>query len=122
MLPAIEQGWVQAQVAEAAFAYQQQVERGERTIVGVNAHTGGDAPAAEPLAIDDSVAEAQAAALEQLRASRGDVATPLETLGAAAASDGNLLPHILRCVEAEATLGEICDILRVAWGEYRPTT
>jgi methylmalonyl-CoA mutase N-terminal domain/subunit len=122
MLPAIEQGWVQAQIAEASFAYQQQVESGERTIVGVNAHTEGDAPEAEPLTIDASVAEAQVQALEQLRASRGDVTAPLEKLGAAADGDNNLLPHILACVEAEATLGEICDTLRAVWGEYRPTT
>ena len=122
MLPAIEQGWVQAQIAEAAFAYQQQVERGERTIVGVNAHTEDSTPEAKPLAIDASVATAHANALEQLRASRGDVTVPLETLGAAANGDENLLPNILVCVEAEATLGEICDTLRAAWGEYRPTT
>jgi len=122
MLPAIEQGWVQAQIAEAAFAYQQQVESGERTIVGVNAHTEGDAPKAEPLTIDASVTEAQVQALEQLRTSRGDVTAPLEKLGAAADGDDNLLPHILACVEAEATLGEICDTLRAVWGEYRPTT
>ena len=122
MLPAIEQGWVQAQIAEAAFAYQLQVESGERIIVGVNTHTEGDAPEAEPLTIDASVAEAQMQALEQLHASRGDVTAPLEKLGAAADGDDNLLPHILTCVEAEATLGEICDVLRAVWGEYRPTT
>ena len=122
MLPAIEQGWVQAQIAEAAFAYQQQVESGERTIVGVNTHTESNAPKAEPLTIDASVTEAQVQALEQLRASRGDVTAPLEKLGAAADGDDNLLPHILACVEAEATLGEICDTLRAVWGEYRPTT
>ena len=69
-----------------------------------------------------SVAEAQVQALERLRASRGDVTAPLEALSAAADGDDNLLPHILACVEAEATLGEICDRLRAAWGEYRPTT
>jgi len=121
MLAAIESGWVQRQIADAAWEQQRQIEAGERVVVGVNRHVDAEPPRVEIHRHREEVAAARAAELAALRAERdgGAVARALGELRDAAAGDTNLLPVLVRAVEAYATVGEICDVLRGVFGEYR---
>ncbi|MDI6823694.1 MAG: methylmalonyl-CoA mutase family protein [Bacillota bacterium] len=118
---AIERGYIQKEIHEAAYRYQMEVERKERLVVGVNAFEEPEEPPSGLLAVDPAVAEQQRAALERLRAERdGDACRrALENLERAARGTGNLVPPILEAVRARCTLGEICDTLRGVFGEYR---
>lgn len=118
---AIERGFVQREIQEAAYAYQKAVERGERVVVGVNKFTSEEQCKGKLLRVDPQVREDQCAALAKLRADRDNsaVAVSLAALKQAAQGDDNLLPQFLACVRAYATLGEVCDTLRVVFGEYR---
>ncbi len=121
MLKAIEAGWVQAQVQDAAYRFQREVETKERTVVGLNDFVlEGERPP-EILKVDDGPEKAQVAKLKRVRKERSPatVRARLESLrGAARNPKENLLPHILEAVRAYATLGEICGVLREEWGEY----
>jgi len=121
MLRAVEEGYPQREIAESAYRYQREIETGERTIVGVNAfRSDGEEPIAI-LKIDESVARAQVERLRAVRSSR-NAARVAETLAAVerGARDGsNLVPPVLEAVKAYATLGEICDVFRKVWGQYR---
>jgi methylmalonyl-CoA mutase, N-terminal domain len=120
ILQGIENGWFTGEIAEASFAYQQKLEKGEKKIVGVNSHTGSVAEQLEILRISAEVEREQVAALGRRREQRDQraVGTALSALVAAARSDGNLVPPMLDAARAEATLGEICDALRTEWGSY----
>ena len=120
MIPAIEAGVPQREIAESAYRFQQALEAGEKLIVGVNAFAEDDEPPIPTLYIDDRVGEAQSARLEQVRRTRNgsDVARALEELRGAARGTGNTMYPLLDCVRAYATVGEICDALREEWGEY----
>jgi methylmalonyl-CoA mutase N-terminal domain/subunit len=121
MVAAIERGFPQQEIHNAAYAYQQQLERGEKIIVGVNEFVSAEKQTVELLQIDESVAARQREKLAELRRSRdkGRVQSSLEALGAAADSSANLMPYILECVRAYATVGEICDVLRRVFGTYQ---
>jgi methylmalonyl-CoA mutase N-terminal domain/subunit len=123
MVPAIEAGYPQREIAESAYRFQQAVERGDKTIVGVNAYVQPDDPPVPILYIDDQAADAQLAALEALRARRdGDaVGRSLDALRQTARGTGNLMPPLLDAVRAYATVGEMCDALREVWGEWEET-
>ncbi len=121
MLKAIETGWVQRQIADSAYRVQVELERGERTIVGVNAYVEGDERV--PLQKPDRQLEPER--VRQVRAfrakrSQGEVDSHLQRLEDEARSDGNLVPAILDSVRAKATLGEISDVLRTVFGTYKP--
>jgi methylmalonyl-CoA mutase, N-terminal domain len=121
-IAAIEHGFPQAEIHDAAYRAQQAVERGEQIVVGVNEFASGETPALETLRVDPAVEERQRERLRALRARR-DGARAAELLGRLehdAHGAGNLMPLILECVESDLTLGEICGALRAAWGEYRP--
>jgi methylmalonyl-CoA mutase, N-terminal domain len=120
MVPAIEQGYPQKEIHATAYRYQQEVERGEKIIVGVNQHSGEDKRPIEILQIDESVARRQCERLTELRKRRdgGRVDATLQSLGGAASTDQNLMPYILECVRAYATVGEMCDVLRRVFGTY----
>ena len=120
MIPAIEAGVPQREIAESAYRFQQAVEAGEKMIVGVNAFAEDDEPSIPTLYIDDRVSESQGVRLEQVRRTRNgsDVARALEELRGAARGTGNTMYPLLDCVRAYATVGEICDALREEWGEY----
>jgi methylmalonyl-CoA mutase N-terminal domain/subunit len=122
MVPAIERGWPQRLIHESAYRYQRSVEAGETKVVGINAFTIDEEPFKEVLRVDPEVEAAQVARLQELRAGRDGGATrrALDAIRETALSDGNMLPPILEAVEAKATLGEICGVLREEWGEYRP--
>jgi len=123
-LAAIEQGYVQQEIADAAYRYQQAVERGERIVVGVNAYQIEEAAAdLKRLVVDPAVEERQRKRLAELRARRdGERASALlaRIEAAARAPDEPLMPLFIAAVEADCTLGEICSVLRRVWGEYRP--
>ncbi|HEV2356322.1 MAG TPA: methylmalonyl-CoA mutase family protein [bacterium] len=122
MLAAIEQGFVQGEIAEAAYREQQQVEAGRRVIVGVNRYQSEEGRVPPILRVDPSVVEDQRARLRRVRAERdhGRVQATLAALAGAARGRDNLLPPILDCVRAYATVGEICDTFRGCFGVYRP--
>lgn len=121
MLRAIEAGFVQAEVQQAAYEYQQGVERGDIVVVGVNRFTEDEARQIPTLRIDPEVERSQVARLKALRARR-DAArakTALSEIDRRARSTENLMPAILAAVESYATVGEISDTLRRAFGEYQ---
>jgi methylmalonyl-CoA mutase N-terminal domain/subunit len=120
ILRGIETGWFSAEIAEASFAYQQKLEKGEKRIVGVNCYTDSAAKPVEILRIGHEVEVDQVAALAHRRASRDQAAVDGALAGmlAAARSGENMIPSILAAAQAEATLGEICGALKDEWGTY----
>ena len=120
ILQGIEDGWFTGEIAEAAFAYQRKLEKGEKKIVGVNCHTQTVAAPLEILRISPEVEREQVALLARRRAHRDQhaVDASLSALIAAARTDANLVPPMLDAARAEATLGEICGALRTEWGAY----
>src|SRR5579883_31795 len=119
MVAAIERGYPQREIAEAAYRYQMAVDRKEKIIVGVNEFVGEDQPI-EILKIDESVARQQREKLRRLRAERSaeEVRRRLDALRHAAGGTENLMPYIYEAVRAYATLGEICDAMRDVFGTY----
>jgi methylmalonyl-CoA mutase, N-terminal domain len=120
MISAIERGFPQREIHEAAYAYQRAVEEGRETIVGVNNFVTEEKSSIPILMIDEEIAERQKQKLTDLRRRRSNarVQTTLAALGSAAAATDNLMPRILDCVRAYATLGEMCDVLRRVFGTY----
>ncbi len=123
-LAAIEQGYIQREIQDAAYRYQQAVESGEQIIVGVNAfQVEEDARDLEALVVDPALEEAQRQRLAALRQRRDNAAVQevLARIEAAARRDDEpLMPLFIAAVERDATLGEIIGVLREVWGEYRP--
>jgi methylmalonyl-CoA mutase N-terminal domain/subunit len=123
MIAAIERGYPQREIAESAYAVQRAVEQREKIIVGVNAFAGEETEPVRTLYIDEAAERTQTARVEAVRrrrdASRVDQA--LAALQATAGGTDNLMPCLLEAVRAYATIGEVCDALRVAWGEYVET-
>ncbi len=120
MVSAIEKGFPQKEIHEAAYAYQRAVENREKIIVGVNDFVTEEERPVDILVIDEGVARRQREKLAGLREKRDNarVRQTLEALGAAAATDQNLMPFILESVRTYATLGEMCDVLRKVFGTY----
>jgi methylmalonyl-CoA mutase N-terminal domain/subunit len=120
ILQGIEDGWFTGEIAEASFEYQQKLEKGEKRIVGVNCHTNTVAQPLEILRISADVEREQVALLARRRAGRDSqaVEAALSALVAAARTDANLVPPMLDAARVEATLGEICGVLRTEWGDY----
>ncbi len=119
MVAAIERSYPQREIAEASYRYQLAVDRKEKIIVGVNDYVAEEKPI-ELLQIDDTVAHRQAQRLRKLRADRSssEVARRLDALRIAAQGKENLMPYIYEAVKAYATLGEICDAMRLVFGTY----
>ena len=121
VLAAIESGFIQAEIQEAAYRAQQAVDSGAAVVVGVNRYAADGATPIETHRIDPRIEADQAARVAALRAAR-DAEAPRAALAAIerAAQDGtNLVPPIIAAVEALATVGEIADTLRGVFGEYR---
>jgi methylmalonyl-CoA mutase N-terminal domain/subunit len=121
LLRGIEDGWFMAEIADAAFQYQTALEKGEKKVVGVNVHTDSVTTDLEILRVSHEVELEQVRVLAERRAGRDNakVDATLERLVAVARGDGNMIEPMLEAVRAEATLGEICNVLRAEWGEYR---
>jgi methylmalonyl-CoA mutase, N-terminal domain len=120
MVAAIERGYPQREIADSAYRFQQDVERKRRVIVGVNEFVAQDDAPVPVLQIDEQAAREQLGKTERLRRERNAdrVRDSLATLRAVAAGTGNTMPALLDAVRAYATIGEMCDVLREAWGEY----
>jgi methylmalonyl-CoA mutase, N-terminal domain len=120
ILRGIEDGWFMSEIAEAAFQYQQKLEKGEKKIVGVNCHTQTVEEPLEILRISHEVEVEQKDVLAGRRGRRDKEAVDaaLERMRSVARTKENMIPSMLDAVRAEATLGEICDALRVEWGTY----
>ncbi|MBU4152697.1 MAG: methylmalonyl-CoA mutase family protein [Proteobacteria bacterium] len=121
VVAAIEAGFIQRQIENSAYEYQQAIERGERIVVGVNKFQVDEGPRPPVARVDPALEEAQVTWLERLKQERDQarVTEALEHLGRAARGSDNLMPPILEAVTAYATLGEICQVLREIFGEYR---
>jgi methylmalonyl-CoA mutase N-terminal domain/subunit len=124
MLRAIETGYVQREIQESAYRYQKAIETQEQIVVGVNRFQLEAEPPVQVLRIDPALEQAQIERVRALRARRDSsaVTAALKKLEEAAGTNQNLLPRILECVEAYATVGEISNTLRRVWGEYRETS
>ena len=120
MIPAIERGYPQSEIANASYEYQHSIETGDRLIVGVNSFTESDQAPLDILQIGDSTTKEQIAKLEKLKRRRDPdrVAAALDRLKQAAAGVKNTMPPILDAVRAYATMGEICEALREVFGTY----
>jgi methylmalonyl-CoA mutase N-terminal domain/subunit len=123
MIPAIEVGFPQSEIASASYRYQREVEDEERIVVGANRFVSEDQPI-DLLQIDQTAQKKQEEKLADLRARRdkGAVGKALDALRRAAAGSDNTMPYILDAVRSYATLGEICDALRTVFGTYTETT
>ncbi|MGH9479961.1 MAG: acyl-CoA mutase large subunit family protein [Terriglobales bacterium] len=121
MIRAIESGYVQREIQQAAYSAQQALEQETAVVVGVNRFAESESAPTPVLEISASVERLQAARLEAVRQRRDPIRArdALQALEAAAATDANLLPPILTAVEADGTVGEIADALRRVFGEYR---
>ncbi len=121
-LVAVETGYMQREIQESAYRYQKAVEQGQEIIVGVNQFMVKENHPLKRLRVDPAVGRQQAAHLAALRARRDDARAQaaLADVRSAAQGSDNLLPPILAAVEALATLGEICGVLRQEFGEYQP--
>jgi methylmalonyl-CoA mutase N-terminal domain/subunit len=120
-LTAIERNFIQIEIQNAAYRYQQEIEKGERVIVGVNRFRQDEGDPVRTFRLDPELEAQQVARLRDLRASRDTAAVEqrLAALETAARGSENLMPHFLSCCEAYATVGEISDRLRQVFGEYR---
>jgi methylmalonyl-CoA mutase N-terminal domain/subunit len=124
MIAAIEKSFPQREIANASYAYQQAVERGDKLVVGVNAFSSDREEPIEILQIDQNAQAHQADKLAALRKKRDNrrVRACLDALKRTAEGAGNTMPDILDAVRAYATLGEICDALREIFGSYQETS
>ena len=120
ILRGIEDGWFMAEIAEAAFTYQVAVEKGEKKVVGVNTLTSGLDDPLEILRVSHEVETVQVSELAGRKARRDDavVQARLADLVAVARGEGNTIEPMLEAIRAEATLGEVCGVLRDLWGSY----
>ena len=121
-LKAVEAGYQQREIHKAAFAHQRSLETGERSIVGVNVHTMDESTSPPVQTIDADLARAQEARLKSVRDGRDEhrLSDALAAVEQAAIGEANLMPYVLDAVRAEATVGEICGVLRKVFGEYTP--
>ena len=121
MVSAIEKGFPQREIQNAAYAYQKAVEKGEQVVVGVNKFTVTGEVAPELLRVDEALGAHRREAIAKVRAGRDQSAVDarLAALRTAAAGTENLMPRILEAVKAEATVGEVCEALRSVFGEYQ---
>jgi methylmalonyl-CoA mutase N-terminal domain/subunit len=123
-LRAIEQGYIQREIQESAYRWQLAVDREDKVVVGVNRFEAEEELDLALLRVDPTIGERQVIRLQSLRESRSQerVSAALSRLETGARSDDNLFPFILNAVEAYATLGEICNVLRGVFGEYQAST
>lgn len=120
MVAAIETGYPQAEIANASFRYQQQIDRKEKVVVGVNRYVMEEKTRIPILYIDDKVEQVQIENLKKIKAARdnGAVRDRLAGLKKAASGTDNVMPHVINAVRVDASLGEICDVFREVFGTY----
>lgn len=120
-VPAIEQGFIQNEIAKSAYEHQRAVESGEKIIVGVNKFQVGDEAKVNLLRIDDHIRKTQVESLQRIKANRNHAKCDqlLQILSDKATSEENIMPVVVEAVEQKCTLGEIADTLREVYGEYK---
>jgi methylmalonyl-CoA mutase N-terminal domain/subunit len=118
---AINKGYIQQEIMDAAYSYQKEVETNERVIVGMNKFQIDEKPPTGLLKVDPAVEAKQVKQIDELKEQRDSkkVEVTLENLKTACETDENVMPHILKAVKAYATLGEISDVMREVFGEYQ---
>jgi methylmalonyl-CoA mutase N-terminal domain/subunit len=121
-LTAIEQGYIQKEIQDSAYRFQKEIESGERVYVGINKYTMEEPEPTNLLKVDMKVGEIEAEKLKKLRAERDQAKwkAALDKLREVSQSDENVMPAVIEAVKARATIGEICDVWRDVFGEYRP--
>jgi len=121
VIPAIERGFFQREIAESAYRYQREIDENKRIVVGVNDYKTDEEPSIPILRMDEKGEHRQINRLKKLRKERNQSKFDrnLTRLKKAAEGDENLMPYILDCVHGYATLGETCDVLREVFGEYK---
>jgi methylmalonyl-CoA mutase N-terminal domain/subunit len=121
-LSAIEQGYIQKEIQNSAYRFQKEIESNERVYVGINKYTMEEAPPTNLLRVDMSVGEIQVQKLKKLRAERDQAKwqKALDQLRQVSQTSENVMPAVIEAVKAMATVGEICDVWRETYGEYRP--
>ena len=118
---AIEQGYLQNEIARSSYEYQDRIEKAKKVIVGVNKFTIEEKPQENVFSIDDSIRKVQSDKIKKVKAERNNeaVKAALAKLEEAAKTNTNLMPPILQAVECYATLGEVADVMRKVFGEYK---
>ncbi|MDM8555145.1 methylmalonyl-CoA mutase family protein [Desulfococcaceae bacterium HSG7] len=121
-LSAIEEGYIQKEIQNSAYRFQKEIESEERVYVGINKYKMEEEPPKNLLKIDMTLGEKEAAKLAKLRQERDNDAwqKALDNLRKVSKSDENVMPAVVEAVKAKATVGEICDVWRDVYGEYRP--
>jgi methylmalonyl-CoA mutase N-terminal domain/subunit len=121
-LTAIEQGYIQKEIQNSAYRFQKEIESNDRVYVGINKYTMEEAPPTNLLRVDMKVGEVEVAKLKKLRAERDQSVwkKALEQLSQVSRTNDNVMPAVIEAVKARATVGEICDVWREIYGEYRP--
>ena len=124
VIPSIESGFFQREIAEAAHRYQQEIDGKQRTIVGVNEYVLDEPLDIPLLRMDVKGEERQVERLRRLRSERDneEASRCLKALESACQGSENLMPHLLTAVQAYCTLGEVCNVMRTVWGEYQELT
>jgi methylmalonyl-CoA mutase N-terminal domain/subunit len=119
---AIEQGFQKGEIERSAYRVAQEIDDGERVVVGVNRFVLDETEPYEPLRVDPAIEAEQREALRRLRSERDAdaVARSLDDLRKAAAGADNVMPPMRTALAAAATIGEVCNALREVWGTYRP--
>jgi methylmalonyl-CoA mutase N-terminal domain/subunit len=121
-LTAIEQGYIQKEIQNSSYRFQKEIESGERVYVGINKYTMEEPPPTGLLRIDMSVGEEKAKELKKFRAERDQAKwkAALDKLREVSKTDENVMPYVIEAVRAKATVGEVCDVWRDVYGQYRP--
>jgi methylmalonyl-CoA mutase N-terminal domain/subunit len=120
-VPAIEQGFMQDEIARSAYDYQRKIESGEKIIVGVNRFENRDENAIPTFRVDDSIRDHQVEKIAAIKSARNadQVKLALEGIRNNAVDGTNIMPSVVHAVEEYCTLGEIADVLRGVFGEYK---
>jgi methylmalonyl-CoA mutase N-terminal domain/subunit len=124
MVEAVKRNYPQREIADAAFVLQQEIDRGDRIVVGINAHTEGDDGATPILRIDPALERKQIGRVQAVRAARDGAAVESQLAAlrqAAARADANLMPNLMECARVHATEGEIVSALQDVFGTYTET-
>jgi methylmalonyl-CoA mutase N-terminal domain/subunit len=121
-LKAIEEGYIQREIQDSAYRFQKEIEANERIYVGINKYTMAEPPPTNLLRVDPRQQEIETEKLKKLRSARDQKLWKgaLEKLDEVSRTDDNVMPAVIEAVKAKATVGEICDVWRNIWGEYRP--
>jgi methylmalonyl-CoA mutase N-terminal domain/subunit len=121
-LAAIEQGFIQKEIQNSAYRFQKEIEANDRVYVGINKYTMKEPPPTGLVKVDMSVGEVKTAELKKYRAERDQAKwkAALDKLSQVSRTDENVMPYVVEAVKAKATVGEICNVWREVYGEYRP--